>query len=255
MGFRKRLIGASVFALLAISLHPSAFAGAEGTQITWSGPTNISGETDVRNDGSLVAAFNMNGLATTVNGVAFAAWTFPFMATTTSMGNFTITESPGHLTNRSSRPSISAPSAILARITGTSLAATTSSPDDDNNTITLTITGLTLGKTYEFQWWLNASQYAGTGPGFRTNASAPGTVSLDDNTTNQFGGLGQNVIGTFVAADTMEVITFNGADSTQAPTINAFQLRVVPEPSAAALLIYSTVIGGVLARWRRRSDG
>ncbi len=246
-GVTKKLLITGV-AFCCLANVPLARAGAEGSVINWGTPATISGDTNVRNDGSLVAAFNMNGNAVTVNGVPFASWTFPFMATTTTMGNFTITESPGHLLAYSTLGSASAPFANLSSNYQTLLSSAVSS--DDNNAITLTINGLTIGQTYELQWWLNASQYNGSGTGFRTTASAPLPVTLDDNTTNAIGGVGQTVVGTFTAGDTFETITFTGADSTQAPTINAFQFRAVPEPSSLALL----ALGGLLAAAGRRQS-
>jgi hypothetical protein len=232
---------------LFFALVGMAKAGAEGSVINWGTPIAISGDADVLNDGTTIAAFNMNGPDVTVNGVTFASWSYPFMSTTTTMGNYTFTESPGHLLAQSTT-SNSSPFASLSANYQTLLGSAIST--DDNNTLTLTITGLTLGQQYQFQWWLNASQYAGTGPGFRTTASAPISVTLDDNTTNQFGGLGQTVVGTFEAGATMEIITFTGADSTQAPTVNAFQLRAVPEPSSVVLV--SLVLAGAVLRRRRR---
>ncbi len=122
---------------------------------------------------------------------------------------------------------------------------------DDNNTLTLTISGLVLGQQYLFQWWLNASNYDGTGTGFRTTASAPNPVSLDDNTTNAIGGTGQYVIGTFTAGSTSEIITFTGADSTQAPTVNAFELRAVPEPTTLSMFLLSSAALGAARVLRR----
>lgn len=238
---RKLLIGGIV--LCCAANVPLARAGAEGSVINWGTPVTISGDTNVRTDGSLVAAFNMNGNSVSVNGVPFASWTFPFMATTTTMGNFTITESPGHLLAYSNLGSTSSPFAGLSSNYQTLLSSAVSS--DDNNAITLTINGLTLGQQYEFQWWVNAS---GTTSGFRTTASAPLAVSLDDNTSNAIGGVGQTVVGTFTAGDVFETITFTGTDSTQAPTINAFQFRAIPEPSSLGLF----VIGAVLASLARR---
>src|SRR5438874_12160706 len=84
-------------ALILAATTPSAWAWAEGSVITWGAPTNISGDSDVRTDGTLVAAFNMNGPAVTVNGVTFASFTYPFMATTATNGSFAFAESPGHL--------------------------------------------------------------------------------------------------------------------------------------------------------------
>jgi hypothetical protein len=229
--------------LLCVANAPLVRAGAEGTVINWGTPTTIAGDTDVRNDGSLVAAFNMNGNAVTVNGVSFASWTFPFMATTTTMGNFTITESPGHLLAYSDLGSASSPFAGLSSNYQTLLSSAVSS--DDNNAISLTINGLTLGQHYEFQWWLNASQTTG---GFRTTASAPLPVSMDDNTSNAIGGVGQTVVGTFTAASISETITFVGTDGTQAPTINAFQLRAVPEPSSLGLFVIGAAFATIACR-------
>jgi len=246
-GIIRRLLIAGI-ALFCAANVPLVRAGAEGSVINWGTPSAISGDTDVRTDGSLVAAFNMNGNAVNVNGVPFASWTFPSMATTTTMGNFTITESPGHLLAYSTLGSASAPFANLSSNYQTLLSSAVSS--DDNNTISLTINNLILGQQYEFQWWLNASQYNGTGSGFRTTASAPLPVTLDDNTSNAIGGVGQTVVGTFTAGDVFETITFTGVDSTQAPTINAFQLRAVPEPSSLALLALATCLA-TAARRRR----
>jgi hypothetical protein len=192
----------------------------------------------------------MNGPAVTINGVTFASFTYPFMATTATNGDFTFTESPGHLLAESTLGSGNSPFGGLSANYQSLLSTAIST--DDNNTLTLTITGLTLGLDYEFQWWLNASNYGGTGSGFRTTASAPNPVSLDDNTTNAIGGTGQYVVGTFHAGATTEIITFNGTDITQAPTVDAFQLRVVPEPSTIALSILGGLIGGV--RFLRRKN-
>jgi hypothetical protein len=225
---------AAAFGMIADS--PLAWAWAEGSVITWGSPTNISGDSDVSTAGTLVAAFNMNGPAVTVNGVTFASFTYPFMATSATNGAFTFTESPGHLLAESSLGSANAPFNGLSANYQSLLSTAVST--DDNNTLTLTITGLTLGQNYIFQFWTNASNYNGTGSGFRTTASAPNPVSLDDNTSNAIGGTGQFVIGTFNAGDTTEIITFTGTDTTQAPTINALELRVVPEPTTMSILLF-----------------
>ena len=248
-GFTNKLLVAGT-ALFFAGNTPHVRAGAEGSVITWGTPTTISGDADVRTGGSLVAAFNMNGNTVSVNGVPFASWTFPFMATTTTMGNFTITESPGHLLAYSTLGSASSPFASLTSNYQTLLSSAVSS--DDNNAISLTINGLTLGQQYQFQWWLNASQYNGTGSGFRTTAAAPLSVGLDDNTSNAIGGVGQTVVGTFTAGDVFETITFTGTDGTQAPTINAFQLRAVPEPSSLGLLALGVLLTSAARRPRSR---
>ena len=245
---RHFLIAVASAMLFLAASSSTAFAWAEGSVITWGTPTNISGDTDVSTNGTLVAAFNMNGSAVTVNGVTFASFTFPFMAQTASNGAFTFTESPGHMLAESGLGSANPPFSGLSANYQSLLSTAVST--DDNNTLTLTISGLTVGHQYVFEFWVNGSNSAGT-DNFRTTASAPNPVSLDDNTTNAIGGTGQFVIGTFNCGDPTEIITFTGTDSTQAPTVNAFQLRdlsVVPEPSTLALL----GVGAGIAVFRRK---
>jgi len=247
-----------VSALIAVTMVlfgatcPTAFAWVEGSVITWGAPTNISGDSDVRTDGTLVAAFNMNGPDATVNGVTFASFTYPFMATTATNGSFTFTESPGHMLAASGLGSGNSPFGNLSSSYQTLLS--TALTTDDNNTLTLTISGLIVGHQYEFQFFVNGSNSAGT-DNFRTTASAPNPVSLDDNTTNAVGGTGQYVVGTFTCGDPTEVITFTGTDSTQAPTVNALQLRdlsAVPEPSTMSILIVGGALSGLRLLRRRK---
>ena len=73
------------------------------------------------------------------------------------------------------------------------------------------------------------------------------SVTLNDNPLNAPGGIGQFATGTFVAIAPIETIAFSG--NTGSPTINAFQLRAVPEPST---LILAALGGLALLAWRRR---
>src|SRR5207237_8617959 len=85
-----------------------------GSASAWGSPANIARETNVGTDGTLVGAFNMHGPDVTVNGVTFASFTFPFMATTATNGAFTFTESPGHMLAASGLGSTSAPFSNLS---------------------------------------------------------------------------------------------------------------------------------------------
>lgn len=241
MDKKLTLFTAALFAALATS------AFAANAPVIWGSPTIISGDTNVSTNGTLVGAFNLNGADVTVNGVTFAGLTYPFMATTITSGNFTFTESPGHLLAESGFGSGSAPFSNLSANYQTLLSTAMST--DDNNTITLTMSGLVVGQQYEFEWWLNDANSSTSG--FLTTATATNSVSLDDNTTNANGGVGQFVIGTFTAAaGGQETITFNGTDVTQAPTINALQLRAIPEPSTMSILLLggATIAGFALRR-------
>jgi hypothetical protein len=119
--------------------------------------------------------------------------------------------------------------------------------------ITVTLGGLTSGQDYLVQWWTNnASNAAILGAGFtNTTALATNSVTLDANTTNTVGGLGQFATGTFTASGTTQIFLLSETSSGFNPLINALQVRAVPEPSLT-LLGVAAAAGGFLA-WRRRS--
>jgi hypothetical protein len=238
---KKLLLFNIAAALIVAATGPTAWAGAEGSVITWGSPTNISGDTNVSTTGALVAAFNMNGSAVTVNGVNFAAFPVAGGSTTATSGNFTFNETPGTLVAPTNLGSANPPFNNLSANYQTLLSSAIST--SDNNALTLTITGLVVGQTYQFQWWLNASSNFTLGYG--TTATSPNPVTLDSNTTDTNGGLGQFVIGTFLCGADTQIITFTGIDSTNAPTLNAFQLRnlSIPEPSTVALLAVGALFG------------
>ena len=110
---------------------------------------------------------------------------------------------------------------------------------------TITFTGLTIGQEYLLQYWV--ADYRGYGNDRAltltggTNTSGALRFLDSDNT---YGIHGSYVIGTFTADATSQSIIANANESTM---MNAAQLRVIPEPSAALL-------GGLgmLALLRRR---
>ena len=246
--FTRQLLLVSA-ALFFAALASSGFAVVPNANITWGAPTTISGDSDVSTDGTLVAAFNMNGPAVTVNGVTFASFMFTTNTTSATNGNFTFTET-SHILAVSGLGSGSTPFSNLSSSYQTLLS--TALTTDENNTLTLNISGLTIGQQYEFEFFLNGSNTAGN-DNLRTIASAGNSVTLDDNTTNAVGGVGQYVIGTFTAAASNEFITFNGTDTTQAPTVNAFELRSVPEPTTMSILIFGGALLGFARALRRKS--
>jgi hypothetical protein len=239
----------SIVALIIIALAPTARAGAEGSVITWGTPTTISSDTNVSTAGSLVAAFNMFGPDVSVNGVTFSAFNVTAGSQTATNGNFTFTEVPGTFVPNNTFGSAQTPFASLSTNYKTLLSTAIST--SDNNTLTLEIDNLVLGQTYQFEFWVNASTF-NANIGYDTTATSPNPVTLDSNTTNANGGVGQFVIGTFFCGSPSQFITFNGTNSTQAPTVNAFELRIVPEPSTMSILF----LGGIAfsaARFLRRN--
>ena len=91
------LTGSSSFAQVKIkrTVHGSSIVPVPAT-VTWSAPQNINGDTDVSLNGTFVAADNVAGSATTINGVTFAAFT-PLSTNpeTTTDGYFSLSGSSG----------------------------------------------------------------------------------------------------------------------------------------------------------------
>jgi T5SS/PEP-CTERM-associated repeat protein/autotransporter-associated beta strand protein len=185
----------------------------EAATITWGTATTISADTDVSTNGTFVGAANPAypgyGSTTTVNGVTFTFWGVDTAAssgifsfgTTISTNAYTLSAAPfGSLT-----------SAYQALVR--SGVAPSSLP------LTLTISGLTDGANYEFQFWTNRS----SGISSSLTATAGNSVNLIANTPGVEGSLGQYVIGTFAATGTTQTVDFSGS----APWINGLQLRLL----------------------------
>ena len=219
----------SSFAILSFAVSADAAA------IVWGPATTISGDTDVSTLGTLDRAFRFgaSGLSSvTVNGVTFSPFVVPTNPTT--VGNTTLASSGSLGANNDVFASGSPPFSSLSVSYRELLDSSVNGNGID--TVSLTLNGLTIGLVYQFQWWVDDSRAAV--PDRQTISTATNSVSLDHNVQNAEGGVGQFAIGTFTANATSQVITFTGTATggSAAPQINAFQLRVIPEPSTIALL-------------------
>jgi hypothetical protein len=237
--FTVRRVGASFFALLLLA------SGANADTITWGPASNITGDSDVSTTGNLVGAFNLGDAgvsSTTVNGVTFQGLAAPFTQSSTGAaiaGGVTFKLDASGL-GFLSLPNGSYGSGV-APFTGlgsgyqTLLGSAAQGLSGDN--MTLTITDLTAGQLYQFEWWSSFSA-----PGTASHSAIAGnTVLLSDNTTTAEGGLGQFAIGTFAAGSTSQVITFSG---TGGGLVNGFELRDLG-PAPAAPLPSTFAMGGV----------
>ena len=228
-------------------------SSAQSAPITWSSATNISGDTNVVTTGSLVRAFNLGTTgvqSTTVNGVTFDPFAVPNDLGTGSVtnGNFTLGFRGGREANNTIFGSSSAPFSSLSSSYKSLLES--GAGDGVFNTsarLTLTISGLSSGTAYSFQWWTNDS--GKNLPDGTTTATSGSSVVLDFNTTNTGGGLGQFATGTFTADAATQVITFT--TSSEVALLNGFQLRAVPEPSTWAAMLIGAA--SLLAFRRRKS--
>ena len=237
-------------ATLVLATLAMLLGGAEraaGGTIIWGTPQLISGDTDVDTTGTLVGTLNVGSssnpmkLNTTVNGVAFLG--FDPLGGGTS-GPFTFSALSGDGATGLSPAGLSASyQTLLESFTF-------------GSGFSLTIKGLTIGENYEFEWWSNISA-TGLGPVSLTTATAGNSVTLNPNTTNTEGGVGQFAIGRFTADGTSEVINFSV--TTNEAVLDGFELRdlgpaapAVPEPASLTLLGIAAASGLGYLGWRRR---
>jgi hypothetical protein len=186
---------------------------------------------------------------TTVNGVDFVPFVFPDFSfsnpNTVTSGNYNFTEDEfaegnGFLVNYSGLGTGSG--AFITLSAGYQTLLGNGGGSTAPTMLALTISGLTVGQTYLFQWWDNNSSLDSSFTGLELNtvstAVNAATLAGNDGTA---GSVGQFAIGTFTATGANEEIDFNGSSADGNPSdpmLNAFQLRVadVPEPSTFALL-------------------
>ncbi len=243
-----------VFAAATICFGANS-AGA--APITWGGATDIADDGDVSTTGALVAAYNLGGSAATLNGVTFKqfaippAQSSPFVPVTSvtvdafyTLALFSFEHEPQTLMSFDT-------SSGNAPFTGLSsgyksLLGTAGGQNFGDRTTLLTLADLTIGQLYELQVWVNDSSISGCCSFGISLSDGLNGISLDTNTVRDIsgdvvnGGLGQYVIGTFMADGSSQNINF--ARGEIGGGLNGFQLRAVqpaqsvPEPATLALL-------------------
>ena len=232
------------------------------------GAHNINDDGDVATAGELVRAFNVgpSGISSvTVNGVTFAAFGIntESLSNTLTIENSTTFSLHETSTNLTAAAGFGADGGTFSGLASADYRSLLSSAGyataQQAQRFELTISGLTTGHTYRFQWWLNDSSGA---EAFSTKASSDiefvsGVTLLSNTESGSFGGLGQYAIGDFaVSSGTSQVIYFQGLGGV-APHINAFQLRditAIPEPATYAGLVGLGALGFAVLR-RRRTKG
>lgn len=245
---------------MALVLSVMAVTHVQAGLVTWQTPVTISGDADVSTQGTLERAYNMGGPATTVNGVVFARFAQNGQDgfdsgtyRTWTVGSTTLGDGSKLLYDPTSRGNEAAPFSGLGATYQTLLSSANYNASDDWSTISplvLTLTGLTVGQKYLFQSWTNDSDLSDWGRSQNVQSGGATSDTVDFNTTDIDGGVGQYLIGTFTADATSQVITYIGLDeNVHCAEVGAFQLRSIPEPASLGLL----ALGG-LALWRRRRE-
>ena len=204
-------------------------AGAHAATITWGSVTAISSSSDVSTTGTLVtAAYMGNSGAQTVGGVTFSAANLT--TGTNSYSGFDLGSVDAVFTAAAVDNRPAGVTGSYQTILNTMGEGFTGSP-----TLTFTLTGLTNNQQYQLQFWaadyrtafgdLNRSETLTAGN--TSSALSFLRASSPDNSLS-----GNYILGTFTADGTTQSITINGTGDA---IVNAFQVRAIPEPSAALL--------------------
>jgi fibronectin-binding autotransporter adhesin len=196
---------------LSLILSPAAYAAT----INFAAPQDCTADTDVLSTGLLRYAYTWNNTARTVNGVNFVV--AGTSATTPNGGNVSL--SGFNTVNQTAFTSTAAPFTNLsAAYKGMLLGSVFTT---GNTAATATLNNLTPGASYIVQIWCSDPR-AATATRATTVTSGMNTTPLDYNVGNVGGGVGQSVVGSFIADASTQSFTVSGGASNQ---INALQLR------------------------------
>lgn len=237
--------------LIAIAASLAFFTYGNAATILWGAAQNIAGDTDVSTLGTSVLAANFvnaSGSSQTVNGVTFATTN---NTASINGGGVTMTAS-GYANTRG-------PTTFTTTLTPFSglssgyqalLGSAYDLESTNGGTWTVSLTGLTVGQSYQVQMWANDPRAGGSTT--RTSTYDGNTVKL--NATETAGTPGQYRLGTFVANSTSQSITIGSTiiGANNSAMVSALQVRNItniPEPTTAIL-----AAGGLgIALLRRRS--
>jgi hypothetical protein len=253
----------SAFAFMSMVVaHSTAHAVPT---IAWGSAQTISGDSDVDTTGTLLCAYKFgNSLTgtTTVNGVSFEPFNVTNGASTATVGSVTLTavsQSPyigvmysGDSATSGSNPFAALPASYQSLLSG--VVQSVAFDTDPGQPLSIQLGGLTAGTEYLVQWW---SSTPDTNLYWKqTVALGSPNVTLDSNTTDVAGGLGQYATGVFTATGSTFTFTMEGlqmyASPYDWPTINALQVRAVPEPATYAMALAGLACGGYVSLRRRK---
>lgn len=215
---------------LALALALVACGSLQGATISWSIPAQITGASDVIQSAS---PFQVNDfgasdyMATIIDGMTFSLFGGDATFNPLTIGNLTFTPASPHdmggiaLFGSAIAPYTSLPTAYQTMI-GSSYYV-------DNGQLTITISGLQVGQSYQLRFWVNDSRgcCANRTEVLDSNGSQ---ATLSFNTTHVEGGLGQYVTGSFLADDASQSFTVTGSDpdnSVNASQVNGLEILTV----------------------------
>ncbi len=215
--------GGRIWLVLAVGIILFVAKGYAAS-INWSTPTTVSGDSDVTNSGTALYAYYLGGGGAnqTINGV-----TFTNVGGTATWGNvaFTGAGTFSYATNilgTSVTPFSNLSVAYSNVLSGGIWIA-------GGAAVTVTFNNLIIGHQYTVQFWANDSR----GSGVQTNrydtlSGNWGSSKLLFNSTHVAGGVGQYVIGNFIADATSQSFVVTGGNLTSGGSVSqteAIQVR------------------------------
>ncbi|PTX98290.1 hypothetical protein DB345_05495 [Spartobacteria bacterium LR76] len=243
----------TILAASAVILGSLLSAPSGWSQMTWSAPVSISGDSDVSTTGLLTYAYVFGGTGSvtsqTVNGVTFSPFAIPGQESgSLTVGNATLsaTEFNWNVTSSDQAP--------YANLSSDYQGLLGENAFSHGGALTLTLGGLTAGQTYEVQIWINNSFNSAVNYSATVSDGSQGSSAVSGNTSGQIGGLGQYVIGVVTLGGEQTDLQLTLSPVSADAGVNAVQIRAVPEPGViSCALVGSAVVGWMALRRARRS--
>lgn len=243
--------------LVALSLVVAAAGPVSASTITWGPASDTMGPTAISTSGTLVKAFDSGGAGATVNGTTFAAG---------GTAGDDVDPSPNGSTFYAFDDNADLGDVGLDDLLRTGAYA---QQIGRPGTEAFSLSGLSIGTQYELQFFFMDQRGSYTSPPFGCKGLDPGGASCNDRAvTFSSGGnsvtleadpdnnsstapFGQFVLGYFTADATSQGFEISGPVVQQ---VNAWQVRVVPEPESYAMMLVGLGIVGSVVRRRRTAS-
>ena len=221
------------------------------TIVIFGSETILSSDSNVNATGTAALAYDVNGVTTTVNNVAFS--------NSLTQNGVTLSFSGNAATATNTFAGANNPLSLSATFQSILAGAKYTS---SSTGLTFTLSGLTVGDTYQAQLFTYDARApykvteTVTGAGDPTLPTpASGTLQYGNNTVSATNPAGSYVTATFAASSTSETFNFSNTVPTGVGSgnqLNAIDLRIVtvPEPSTYLLLGLGGIV--LLIGYRRR---